>query len=40
MINQRGITYVIHHASPWQFSYKQDILEKRDDIINYYRIQT
>ncbi len=38
MINQRGITYVIHHASPWQFFYKQDISEKGDDIIGHYHI--
>lgn len=36
--NDRGVTYVIHHATPWQESYEQDILEHRDDIVGHYRI--
>lgn len=36
--NNRGVAYVIHHATPWQSSYEQDILEHRDDIVGHYRI--
>ena len=33
-----GVPYVIHHNSPWQSAYEQDILEKRTDIVGHYRI--
>ena len=36
--NEKGIPYVIHHGSPTQREYEQDILEGRDDIIGHYRI--
>ena len=36
--NQDGIPYVIHHANPFQKTYEEDILEKRDDIAGHYRI--
>ena len=36
--NERGAPYVIHHDSPWQLAYEQDILEKRNDIVGHYRI--
>ncbi len=36
--NKRGIPYVIHHASPFQLSYEEDILEERQDIVGHYRI--
>ena len=36
--NERGVSYVIHHDSPWQLAYEQDILEKRNDIVGHYRI--
>ena len=36
--NNRGVSYVIHYANPWQESYEQDILEHRDDIVGHYRI--
>lgn len=36
--NDRGVPYVIHHDSPWQLAYEQDILEKRNDIVGHYRI--
>ena len=36
--NKKGITYVIHHYSPLQNEYEEDILEKRNDIIGHYRI--
>ena len=35
--NKNGVSYVIHHNDPWQKSYEQDILEKRDDIVGHYR---
>lgn len=35
--NKNGFPYVIHHNDPWQKSYEQDILEKRDDIVGHYR---
>lgn len=36
--NKNGVPYVIHHNSPKQTRYEQDILEKRDDIVGHYRI--
>ena len=30
--------YVIHHNSPWQKKYEQDILEQREDLVGHYRI--
>ena len=36
--NRDGVPYVIHHNSPWQSAYEQDILEKRTDIVGHYRI--
>ena len=36
--NEKGITYVIHHANPYQKNYEEDILERHDDIIGHYRI--
>lgn len=37
--NSKGIPYVIHHASPWQRRYEQDILEGRtDDLVGHYRM--
>ncbi len=36
--NENGIPFVIHHNSPWQKSYEEDILEKRKDIVGHYRI--
>lgn len=36
--NKKGISYVIHHASPFQVSYEEDILESRNDIVGHYRI--
>lgn len=37
--NANGIPYVIHHTSPWQKSYEEDILESRDDIVGHYRVE-
>ena len=36
--NRQGIPYVIHHATPYQWSYEQNILPGRKDIIGHYRI--
>lgn len=36
--NRHGVPYLIHHGSPDQKSYEQDVLEHRDDIIAHYRI--
>lgn len=36
--NERGVPYVLHHASPWQRTYEEDILEKREDIVGHYRM--
>lgn len=36
--NDNGVAYVIHHNSPFQAAYEQDILEKRQDIVGHYRV--
>ena len=36
--NKKGISFIIHHANPYQRYYEEDILEKRNDIIGHYRI--
>ena len=36
--NKNGIPFVIHHATPFQRSYEEDILENRRDITGHYRI--
>ncbi len=36
--NYKGINFVIHHASPYQKYYEEDILEHHNDIIGHYRI--
>lgn len=36
--NEKGIPYVIHHGSPSQREYEQDVLEGRRDIIGHFRI--
>ena len=36
--NRKGISFVIHHANPYQIYYEEDILEHRDNIIGHYRI--
>lgn len=37
--NRHGVPFVLHHESPWQLSYEEDILEKRD-IVGHYRMGT
>lgn len=36
--NKRGIPFVIHHYSPYQKNYEEDILESYNDIIGHYRV--
>ena len=36
--NHKGISFVIHHANPYQKYYEEDILEQHNDIIGHYRI--
>ena len=36
--NVNGVPFIIHHGSPTQVGYEQDILEGRDDIIGHFRI--
>ena len=36
--NKNGVSFVIHHASPYQIYYEEDILEYRNDIVGHYRI--
>ena len=36
--NKKGISFIIHHANPYQRYYEGDILEYRDDIVGHYRI--
>ena len=36
--NKKGITFIIHHANPFQKYYEEDILEYKDDIVGHYRV--
>ncbi len=36
--NKKGISFIIHHANPYQRYYEEEILEYRNDIIGHYRI--
>jgi uncharacterized protein YijF (DUF1287 family) len=36
--NKKSISFIIHHANPYQRYYEEDILEYRNDIIGHYRI--
>jgi hypothetical protein len=36
--NDRGISYIIHHYSPYQASYEEDALESWGEIVGHYRI--
>lgn len=36
--NRKGISFVIHHANPYQKYYEEDILEYHNDIVGHYRI--
>ena len=36
--NKKGIPFIIHHQSPYQSNYEEDILETRNDIVGHYRM--
>ena len=36
--NYNGVSFVIHHGSPYQRYYEEDILQYRNDIVGHYRI--
>lgn len=36
--NPEGVPYVIHHYSPWQAAYEEDILAFRNDITGHFRV--
>lgn len=36
--NANGVPFLLHHASPFQLRYEEDVLENRDDIVGHYRI--
>ena len=36
--NKFGVPYIIHHESPYQLHYEEDILGTRSDIVGHYRI--
>ncbi len=33
--NKNGVTFVIHHANPYQKYYEEDILELRNDVVRH-----
>lgn len=36
--NKNGVSFLIHHANPYQIYYEEDVLENRDDIVGHYRM--
>lgn len=36
--NDRGVPYLIHHASPFQLAYEEDALESYGEILGHYRM--
>ena len=36
--NRNGVSFLIHHANPYQIHYEEDVLENRSDIVGHYRI--
>ena len=38
--NKRGVPFLIHHASPLQIRYEEDVLESydKDYIVGHYRV--
>lgn len=36
--NKNGIPFIIHHQSPYQSNYEEDILQYRNDIVGHYRM--
>lgn len=37
--NKNGVSFVFHHAHPFQLYYEEDILEYRTDILGHYRMR-
>lgn len=35
--NKNGVAFVLHHATPYQLYYEEDILEQRKDIVGHYK---
>lgn len=36
--NKNGVSFLIHHANPYQVHFEEDVLEDRNDIVGHYRI--
>lgn len=36
--NKKGVAFVLHHATPYQLYYEEDILEQRKDIVGHYKV--
>lgn len=36
--NKNGVAFVLHHATPYQLYYEEDILEQRKDIVGHYKV--
>ena len=36
--NKNRVTFIIHHANPFQIYYEEDILELKNDIVGHYRM--
>ncbi len=36
--NKKGITFVLHHANPYQLHYEEDILTQRKDNVGHYKV--
>lgn len=36
--NEKGVPYIIHHASPYQKNYEEDALESMEQVVGHYRM--
>lgn len=36
--NKNGVSFILHHANPYQKYYEEDILEHREDIVGHFRV--
>ena len=36
--NEHGVTSLIHHASPFQLAYEEDVLKSYGEIVGHYRM--
>lgn len=36
--NEHGVPYLIHHASPFQLAYEEDVLKSYGEIVGHYRM--